>query len=58
MNNQSFLRPMRSGLLNLNRDAEHGDKQEQTEECIDVFHLSGEVSADVFNTSLDYSDIM
>ena len=49
---------MRSGLLNLNRDAEHGDKQEQTEECIDVVHLSGEVSAAVFNTSLDYSDIM
>ena len=58
MDNQSFLRSMLSSLLNLHRDAEHGDKQEQTEECIDVVHLSGEVSAAVFNTSLDYSDIM
>ena len=33
---------MLSGLLNLHRDAEHGDgdKQEHAEECVDVFHCS------------------
>ena len=51
---------MLSGLLNLHRDAEHGDgdKQEHAEECVDVFHRCGEVSTDVLNRSLDYSDIM
>ena len=32
---------MLSGLLNLHRDAEHGDgdKQEHAEECVDAFHF-------------------
>ena len=60
MDNQSFIISILSGLLNLHRDAEHGDgyKQEHAEECVDAFHRCGEVSADVLNRSQDHSDIM
>jgi len=42
MDNQSFICSMLSGLLNLHRDAEHGDgdKQEHAEECVDAFHAA------------------
>ena len=60
MDTQSFIYSMLSGLLNLHRDAEHGDgdKQEHAEECVDAFHRCGEVSTDRLNRGLDYSDIM